>query len=82
MAEETEIVDKVINLIRSMIPKFYAALPPEVMIVGNPDAGKGTAICKGNIVDTTTHPMQSLTSGDIVVGIPIGPSLYYIVGKK
>ena len=81
MAEEDEIVRWIQTLVGRMMPKSFAATPPAQINVGHFSAGRGAGTIKGDTVDLIAHPAQTINSGDVVVGVPIGPKLYYVVGK-
>jgi hypothetical protein len=83
MAVEHEIVNLIEKMIHDMLPKSYQASPPQKINVGMFNGGSGTGMThSGELVDFTCHPLQDLMVGDVVVGVPIGPKLYYIVGKR
>ncbi len=83
MAVENEIVLLIEQMIESMIPKAYQATPPQKISVGMFNGGSGTGVTdSGELVDFVCHPLQDLSTSDTVVGVPIGPRLYYIVGKR
>ena len=83
MAVEHEIVSLIEQMITNMIPKAYQAAPPQKINVGMFNGGGGSGVThSGELVDFVCHPLQDLSIGDTVVGVPIGPKLYYIVGKR
>jgi len=83
MAVEHEIVNLIEKMIEGMLPKSFQAAPPQKINVGMFNGGGGTGMTHGgDLVDFICHPLQDLSAGDVVVGVPIGPKLYYIVGKR
>lgn len=83
MAVEHEIVRLIEEMIERMLPKAYEATPPQKINVGMFNGGSGTGLTAGgDLVDFISHPQQTLLPGDLVIGVPIAPKLFYIVGKR
>ena len=83
MAVENEIIEWIVKMVETLIPKSYVSEPPQKITVSKFENGQGRGILlSGDGVDIIAHPAQSLKSGDAVVGVPIGPKQYYVAGKK
>lgn len=77
-----QIVDDLEELILALAGgKKDSTYGPAIMQVSTYSQGKGQAMLNGNAVTIKAHPAQIVNSGDVVVGVPLRPTLYYVVGK-
>lgn len=82
MAEEHEIVKSLEELIRKILPTSHTVTPPQKISIGMFDGGRGMGVTyKGESVNFVCHPQQLLSPGDVAIGVPVGPGLFFIVGK-
>lgn len=87
MSEEQDVQEFVSNLkelIQLMMPSLPSDhLQPQIIQLTSYTGGQGAGTIQqsGGIVNVLGHPKLPVSGGDIVVGVPIGPSNFYIVGK-
>ena len=75
--------EDMVALIRTLLPQVMpAAAGPTEIHVSLYRGGSGTGMAHGVVVNIESDPRRRLSAGDVVVGVPIKPATYYVVGKK
>lgn len=83
MSDESLVATEIEALIRSLLPTLGGHMAgPATIQVSSFKHGRGVGMINGNIVDIEAHPLQALLPGDVAVGVPTGPSKFFVVGKK